>query len=117
MDKEGMARRGRAAKAKGYRTEHEMRKRHIIAGIPCKRVPLSGAVEGYKDDLILDVFDGLSVEVKARKTGKGFRQLETWQGEADVLIVKRDRQDPMVVVDWGVWLQLLSFVVDHDGEP
>ena len=38
----------------------------------------------------------LCVEVKAR--ADGFRELYSWLNERDVLIVKADRQEPLVVV-------------------
>jgi hypothetical protein len=44
------------------------------AGMPCQRIPLSGAAGGeYAGDLRILDFMG---EVKARKHGSGFKQLE-----------------------------------------
>ena len=42
--------------------------------------------------------DMLRAEVKARGQGEGFRTLERWLGENDVLFLWRDRVPPLVVV-------------------
>ena len=47
-------------------------------------------------------------EVKARKNGSGFTQLERWLGEFDVLFLRRNHAEPLVVVPWRVWAALLD---------
>ena len=42
----------------------------------------------------------LVAEVKARKNGSGFTQLEKWLSEYDVLFLRRDRADPLVLLPW-----------------
>jgi hypothetical protein len=39
-------------------------------------------------------------EVKARKNGSGFAQLEKWLGEYQVLFLRRDRADPFSSATW-----------------
>jgi len=46
----------------------------------------------------------------SRKNGAGFTQLETWLGEYDVLFLRRNNADPMVVLPWRVWAALLAKV-------
>lgn len=91
---------------KGQRIERELVHLHQEAGIPASRVPLSGAAGGeYAGDLhVLD----LTAEVKARKDGSGFKQLEAWLGAHDLLFLRRDRQRPLVVLPWDVYIQLLQ---------
>jgi hypothetical protein len=62
------------------------------------RVPLSGAVGGrFAGDIALPLMGrDLCVEVKAR--ADGFRELYCWLKERDVLVVKADRQEPLVIV-------------------
>ena len=62
------------------------------------RVPLSGAVGGhFAGDIILPLMGrDLSVEVKAR--ADGYRELFCWRNERGLLIVKADREEPLVVV-------------------
>ena len=61
-------------------------------------MPLSGAVGGrFAGDIMLPFLGrDLCVEVKAR--ADGFRELYSWLNQRDVLIVKADRQEPLVIV-------------------
>ena len=49
-------------------------------------------------------------EVKARKNGSGFTQLEGWLGDFDVLFLRRNNSDPLVVLPWRMWATILSKV-------
>ena len=101
---------GAKHKRKGDRVERELVKAHEDIGVPAERVPMSGAVGGsYSDDIVLKLSDGdLRGEVKARKGGAGFVTLERWLGEAGVLFLKRDRQEPIVVLPWRTWTRMLK---------
>ena len=100
---------GRASKRKGYAGERELVLKHQAAGIPCKRMPLSGAMEGFKGDL--KVVDRLIAEVKWRKGGAGFITIERWLGENDLLFLRRDRAELLVVMPWGVYQNLMNHYV------
>ena len=80
---------GRCRRAKGARTKR------TIAAV---RVPLSGAVGGrFAGDVLLSLMGrDFCVEVTARPDG--FRELYRWLDQRDVLIVKADRREPLVVV-------------------
>jgi hypothetical protein len=97
-----MAKRSRE---KGQRIERELVHLHLDAGIPASRVPLSGAAGGeFAGDLhILD----FTAEVKARANGAGFKQLETWLGDHDLLFLRRDRQRPLVCMPWKTYITLM----------
>lgn len=107
---------GRASRNKGNRVELELVHRHIEIGIHAERYPLSGASRFRGSGHDLDVYPyGRDVapiicEVKARKTGEGFTTLENWLGEYDVLFLKRNNAEPMVVLPWRTWAQLLGKV-------
>ena len=62
------------------------------------RVPLSGAVGGrFAGDIVLPLLGReLCVEVKARAVG--FRELYSWLNERDLLIVKADYKEPLVIL-------------------
>jgi hypothetical protein len=47
-------------------------------------------------------------EVKSRKNGGGFVQLETWLADFDCLFLKRNHATPLVVLPWRVWRSLLQ---------
>ena len=93
--------------AKGARVEREMVKKFQDAGIEAERVPLSGAAGGsYKGDLVIK--GQYRAEVKARKGGAGFAMIDRWLSDMDVLIVKRDRQEPMVVMPFDAYAELIA---------
>ena len=56
---------GNYSKNKGYRYENELVHKFQDLGVIAHRVPLSGACEGYKDDLV--VMDQYNIEAKRRK--------------------------------------------------
>jgi hypothetical protein len=49
-------------------------------------------------------------ECKSRKAGGGFVQLERWLGENDLLFLRRDHAEPLVLLPWRVWARLLERV-------
>ena len=89
---------GRRSRDKGARAERAIVNALLANGIAAARVPLSGAAGGrFAGDIILPLLGrDLCIEVKAR--ADGFRELYSWLNERDVLIVKADRQEPLVVV-------------------
>jgi Holliday junction resolvase len=89
---------GRRSRSKGTRTERGIVNALKASGIAAVRVPLSGAVGGrFAGDVIVPLVGrDLCLEVKSR--ADGFRELYSWLDGRDVLIVKADRQEPLVVV-------------------
>jgi Holliday junction resolvase len=89
---------GRRSRSKGVRTERSIVTLLKAGGFMAERVPLSGAVGGrFAGDIVLPLLGrDLCVEVKCR--GQGFRELYSWLGGRDLLIVKADRQEPLVVL-------------------
>lgn len=101
---------GKASRDKGNRREREMVERfNTLAYVSAKRVPLSGACEGYKGDIQVNL-EGLAttliVEVKARAKASGWQSVKKWLGENDMLLLVEDREEPLVVIPWCV-LELL----------
>ena len=89
---------GRASRDKGNRAERAIVKFLLDRGFNAERVPLSGAAGGsYVGDLTLHILDATRVvEVKAR--AKGFKQLYGWLVDRDILIVRADRSEPLVIL-------------------
>lgn len=106
----------RASRDKGARIERELVALHRDLGIHAERVPLSGASRYQGNGADIDVYAfgadaaPLVGEVKARASGEGFATIERWLGENDVLFLRRDRADPMVVLPWRVWERLLGAI-------
>jgi Holliday junction resolvase len=101
---------------KGDRCERELVERHKTLGIHAERYPLSGAsrfrVSGHDIDIYAFGREEapLVAESKARRNGGGFVQRERWLGEYDLLVLKRNYADPLVLLPWRVWARLLGKV-------
>ncbi len=102
--------------AKGKRIERELAELHAAFGVIARRVPLSGALgkrlgPDFAGDLKIwirgDAAPPLTAEVKGRADGTGFVVLEKWLGTCDLLILKRNRATPMVVLPWATWAALI----------
>jgi hypothetical protein len=76
-------------------------------GLPCARVPLSGAIGGaYSGDIDLELFDRtLKIQIKARRE---FRTLHQWLNGAELLLLKADRCDPLVVMPLQLFAELAA---------
>jgi Holliday junction resolvase len=88
----------RASRAKGNRAERAIVRYLQDRGFAAERVPLSGSAGGsYLGDLTVPVLNvERIVEVKVR--AKGFHQLYDWLIDRDILIVRADRSEPLVVL-------------------
>jgi hypothetical protein len=97
---------GRAPRRKGNRLERALVRVLQAHGLAAERVPLSGAVGGrFGGDMVIPMMGrDLCVEVKAR--AGGFRELYSWLAERDLLIVKADRQEPLVVLRLSLAAQI-----------
>lgn len=94
-------------RTKGLRVEREIVAMHQAMGVHAERVPLSGAAGGsYKGDVIID--GQLRAEVKSRNEGQGFALLQRWLADNDMLIVKEDRKEPLVVLPWETYRKLIG---------
>jgi hypothetical protein len=89
---------GRRSREKGNRAERAVVKYLQGVGFAAERIPLIGSAGGsYVGDLTVPLLRrAMCVEVKARATG--FKQLYDWLVDRDLLIVKQDRAEPLVVV-------------------
>jgi Holliday junction resolvase len=89
---------GRRSHDKGNRAERAIVRFFQDRGFAAERVPLSGSAGGpYKGDLTVPIAGrDLVAEVKVR--ANGFAQLYAWLEGRDLLIVKSDRRDPLVIL-------------------
>ena len=99
---------GRRSRSKGARTERSIVNALKVSGIAAVRVPLSDAVGGrFAGDIVMPLMGrDLCLEVKAR--ADGFRELYSWLKERDVLIVKADRQEALVVVRLSLAAEIVN---------
>ena len=101
-------------RSKGQRVEREMVAAHKAMGVHAERVPLSGGAhyQGGGHDVDIYAFGKdeapLVCEVKARKSGAGFKTLTRWLGENDALFLKANNEPAVAVVPWRVWVRLIG---------
>ena len=89
---------GKASREKGNRAERAIVRYLQDRGFAAERVPLSGAAGGsYLGDLTMPII-GINRVVEVKVRAKGFRQLYDWLTDRDILIVRADRAEPLVIV-------------------
>jgi Holliday junction resolvase len=104
----------KAQRDKGARIERELVNLHETMGIHAERYPLSGASrfrgEGHDIDVYAFGVDEtpLVAESKARGKGDGFRLLERWLADFDMLFLRRDGDKPLVVLPWETYNEIMT---------
>jgi len=89
---------GRASRQKGNRTERAIVRLLQERGLAAERVPLSGAARGrFGGDVSVPVL-GVDRRVEVKCRCDGFRELYKWLDGADLLIVRADRRELLVIV-------------------
>lgn len=105
---------GRSQRTKGAVGERELVNLLRKAGIPAKRVPLSGAAEGFKGDVEIEPYSlyGLSsgynptkLEVKRRRDG--FKQIYRWIDDNYALALRADNKGWLVVMRLEDWVEVV----------
>jgi Holliday junction resolvase len=99
---------GRKSRDKGDRLERAIVKLFQDHGFGAERVPLSRSAGGsYSGDLSVPLLGrDLTVECKAR--ANGFVQFYSWLEDRDVLIVKADRKDALVILPLRLALEIAA---------
>jgi hypothetical protein len=89
---------GRASRDKGSRAERALVNLLQAAGFAAEKVPLSGAAHGrFGGDVSVPLL-GVDRRVECKIRSDGFRELYRWLDGADLLVVRADRCEPLVVV-------------------
>ncbi len=97
------------SKVKGTRIERETVNALRELGIDAKRVPLSGAHPDLPGDITINLVNVLLTgEIKARKNGNGFAVIESWLGERDFLVLRRNHAEPLIVISWKTFCDFLK---------
>jgi Holliday junction resolvase len=95
---ERIGRDGKASRQKGNRAERAVVKFLQDKGLAAERVPLSGSAGGsYLGDISVPVL-GVDRVVEVKCRANGFRELYRWLENRDLLIVRADRSEPLVVL-------------------
>jgi hypothetical protein len=100
---------GRASKQKGSRNERGLVKLLIGEGFAAARTPLSGALRhvryGGGCDVEVPLF-GRSHRIECKHHANGFARLYKWLVGVDLLVVRADRHESLVVMPLSQFLEL-----------
>ena len=89
---------GRKSRDKGNRLERALVAQLQAAGFGAERVPLSGSLGGrWTGDITLPLL-GRDLVVEAKTRGNGFRQIYDWIENRDLLALKANRKDVLIVI-------------------
>jgi Holliday junction resolvase len=110
---------GRASRQKGNRTERALVRYLQERGLAAERVPLSGSVRGrFGGDISVPLL-GVDRRVEVKVRGNGFARLYDWLEGNDFLIVRADRQEPLVVIPLKLAAEIATIAegrrVGHKG--
>jgi Holliday junction resolvase len=77
------------------------------AGYAAERVPLSGSVGGqrFSGDIVFPLL-GRDLCIESKVRANGFRELYSWMRGRDILIVRADRREPLVIVPLKLALEI-----------
>jgi hypothetical protein len=106
---------GRKSRDKGNRAERSLVRALQDKGFAAERVPLSGSAGGkYCGDLTVPILGkDHVVEVKVRATG--FSQLYAWLEGRDMLVVRADRKEPLVIVPLALGIEIATAAERNRG--
>lgn len=104
------------SRIKGSRIEREIAQMFKELGFYAMRVDEKMGQLGKTQSCDVDVYiDGTDkppwkVEIKARRNGEGFKNLDAWLANNELLILRKDRSEPSVYMNWKTFKKLLWFV-------
>lgn len=89
---------GKFSRDKGARNERELVNLLRERGIHAERVPLSGAAHGSFSGDIIATLGGRLQRIECKVRADGFKQIYGWLDGNDILAIKRDRDEWLVVM-------------------
>lgn len=107
---------GGFSRAKGKRFENDAKNALKALGVPCERVPLSGAAGGsFTGDLNVAV-RGENWKAECKVRAYGFKALYGWLGKNRLLFVKEDRCDTLVMMRLADFAALTGIQIQEPAE-
>jgi hypothetical protein len=108
---------GRRSRDKGTRAEREVVCILHEAGIAGERMPLSGGAGGsFVGDVCLPVL-GRDVRLEVKCRARGFAQLYGWLASNYGLVIRRDRDQPLIVLRLKDFAELAIRADQDRGQP
>src|SRR6266850_1445168 len=108
---------GKASRQKGNRAERAIVRYLQDRGFAAERVPLSGSAGGsYLGDLTVPII-GVDRVVEVKCRADGFRELYRWLVDREILIVRADRSEPLVVLPLKLAAEIAAKAGELIGKP
>jgi len=104
---------GRASRQKGNRTERAIVRLLRASSFAAERVPLSGAARGRFGGDISLLLLGVDRRVEVKCRGRGFKEIYAWLDGADLLVIKADRLEPLVVLPLKLAAEIAEIAEKH----
>lgn len=92
---------------KGYRHENSTAKRWRARGLKCQRMPLSGALGGVFAGDLQAVLGGQNLIIQLKSLADGWKGIYSAIRDHDLLIIKSDNKDALVVIPEALFLTLI----------
>ncbi len=107
---------GRKSRDKGLRAERAIVRYLQDQGFAAERVPLSGSAGGrFSADISVPLM-GMDRRVEVKCRAQGFREIYGWLEGADMLIVRADRKEPLVILPMGLATRIAAVAERWKGE-
>lgn len=111
-------------KQKGDRFEREVVKELQQCGLEATRTCLITQAGQKKEDQPGDILISapglgysISLECKSRSNVfSGTKTINKWKGNNDAILLKEDRKNPVLVIDWKVFCDLINCLIDQSIE-
>jgi Holliday junction resolvase len=101
------------SRRKGAREENALVRQLQDAGLAAEKISRTG----YAGEDISIPLLGIARRVEVKVRSHGFQQLYTWLEERDVLIVRKDRSEPLVVIRLKHALEIAIAAEKSRGTP
>ncbi|MDQ6868813.1 MAG: hypothetical protein M3178_10570 [Pseudomonadota bacterium] len=89
---------GRASRDKGNRLERAIVRLLQDHGLGAERIPLSGSAGGRFSGDVTAPLIGRDLTIECKSRANGFLQFYSWLEGPDLLVIKADRRDALVVL-------------------
>ena len=105
------SRKGRASRRKGLDAERSLVRYLQSKGLSAEKTSRTG----YRGtDLSVDLL-GISRSIECKVRSHGFTQLYEWLANADMLVIRADRREPLVVLPMWLASEIATVAETHHG--
>jgi len=98
IQQQAASRRGKSNARKGRDHENNTVKELMRAGIPARRVPLSGAIDGWPGDIQFGIGEMVPGQVKFSGDKRGQGQIRRWIIDHFALFLRAPNEETLVVL-------------------